>query len=96
MRYHYKTDGSEDGEIHCFKPGQPCAAGKDHLKSATENLSKSAVCTDDKDPFASDTDDDELEENETLIDEGSSESDGTGDDNGSGDDDGSASDELED
>ena len=26
------TDGSEDAEIHCLKPSQPCAAGLDQLK----------------------------------------------------------------
>ncbi|XP_020608795.1 growth arrest-specific protein 8-like [Orbicella faveolata] len=26
------TDGSEDAEIHCLKPSQPCAAGLDRLK----------------------------------------------------------------
>ena len=32
------VDGSEDDAIHCFKESQPCAAGREMLKSQMEVL----------------------------------------------------------
>ena len=32
------TDGSDDNHIHCFKAGQPCAAGKSRLEEETRKL----------------------------------------------------------
>ena len=29
-------DGSDDEKIHCFKPGQPCAAGRELLSEETK------------------------------------------------------------
>ena len=37
------VDGSEDDTVHCFKEAQPCAAGREMLKSqmeGTERLGK--------------------------------------------------------
>ncbi len=48
------TDGSDDDLIHCFKEVQPCAEEGDD-----DNLS---------DPFACDSDEDEMEENEVIVD----------------------------
>ena len=32
------VDGSEDDAVHCFKESQPCAAGREMLKSQMEVL----------------------------------------------------------
>ena len=37
------VDGSEDDAIHCLKESQPCAAGREMLKSQTEVLKDFAV-----------------------------------------------------
>lgn len=41
-------DGSEDGQIHCLKEGQPCHAGQDRLASIQQSLTSSHAT----DPFA--------------------------------------------
>ena len=46
------NDGSCDDQIHCFKPEQPCSAGRELLKSQLRILSK-------PDPFTSDSIDDD-------------------------------------
>ena len=46
------TDGSQDEEIHCFKPGQLCQEGRGVLQEATQRISAQKSETDD-DPFAS-------------------------------------------
>ena len=64
------TDGSDDRNIHCFKSGQPCEAGRSVLEAETQKLL--ATSPDelvDNDPFATDTDEEEVESNEVLIDE---------------------------
>ena len=64
------TDSSDDHNIYCFKPGQPCEAGRSILEAETQ---KHLVASADKgvhvDPFATDTDDEEVKNNEVLIDE---------------------------
>lgn len=50
-------DGSDDDEIHCFKSGQPCADGRSPEQPSSNT-----------DPFASDIDSDD-NENEVCIDE---------------------------
>ena len=61
------TDGSEDANIHCFKPGQPCEAGQSFLAEKMNNFSVETNETDD--PFSSDEDSEEAENNEVCIDE---------------------------
>ena len=66
------TDGSNDGSIHCFKEHQPCAEGKELLDKEMEKLRKKASNTENisaDDPFASDDDVSETENNEVCIDE---------------------------
>ncbi len=41
------VDGSEDGQIHCFKENQPCHVGLERLKVVQQAMSNSR----DKDPF---------------------------------------------
>ena len=60
--------GNDDEKIHCFKPGQPCAGGITVLKRENKRLAE-ADDDDNSDPFASDEDKEENEENEALIDE---------------------------
>ena len=60
------TDGSDDDKIHCFKPGQPCAAGRIMLEEETK---KAQEVDDDRDPFVSDIDNEESKENEVTIDD---------------------------
>ena len=69
-------DGSEDSSIHSFKKGQPCGRGKDVLAERMANLDlpmedDSDLC----DPFASDNDEEKMENNEVCI-----EADDAGDD----------------
>ena len=53
-------DGSGDGNIHCFKPGQPCADGEKVLDDETKKLlAAAAELNDDNDPFADDCDKEE-------------------------------------
>ena len=65
------TDGSDDHKIHCFKPGQACKAGLHLLKEKNDELLRALdeERVADADPFASDTDDEEVENNELLVDE---------------------------
>lgn len=62
------VDGSNDDDIHCFKATQPCAAGRQLLKDEMEKLIAGEAEGNLTDPFASDVDDDEMEENEVCID----------------------------
>ena len=62
------TDGSDDNHIHCFKAGQPCAAGKSRLEEETKKLQDSGSAASlIEDPFASDEDSDEADNNEACI-----------------------------
>ena len=61
-------DGKQDDQIHCFKPGQPCAAGREVLAEETKRAQELAEGIDD--PFASDEDEEENDENEAIIDDG--------------------------
>lgn len=61
------VDSSDDDDkIHCFKPDQPCAAGRALLAEQTANIQE-AVDSDDL--FASNEDDDENDNNEATIEE---------------------------
>ena len=65
------ANSSNDSEIHCFKEGQPCEGGLSMLKDETQQLlQKLATSSDDdnEDPFADDSDADEMESNELCID----------------------------
>ena len=53
------TTGSEDEKIHCFKPGEPCEGCRSVL--ADEMKKPSTSDHDDSDLFASDNDEEELE-----------------------------------
>ena len=69
-------DGSKDSAIHSFKEGQPCGRGKDVLAERMEKLDLPMEADSDPcDPFASDDDEEEMENNEVCI-----EADDTGDD----------------
>ena len=59
------NDGSDDDHIHCFKENQPCAAGRQLLLEEMQELGEASSNL--SDPFASDTDNDEMEENEVCI-----------------------------
>ena len=59
------TNGSEDEKIHCFKPGQPCEDGRSVLAEKMKNFGTSSNDTDD--PFSSDEDPEETENNEVCI-----------------------------
>ena len=75
------TDGCDDDSIHCFKPGQPCEAGR---KVLLEEMGKFVADRDRvsiEDPFASDDDGEEDEVNEVLV----SEDDENGDDSNTAD-----------
>ena len=62
------TDGSDDNHIHCFKAGQPCAAGKSRLEEETRKLHASgSTASLMEDLFASDEDSDEADNNEGCI-----------------------------
>ena len=49
------VDGSDDDNIHCFKPGQPCNVGRNELRKQMDKLTDQDTDKDD-DPFASDID----------------------------------------
>ena len=71
------TDGRDDDIIHCFKPGQPCKAGRSVLVLESEKLTEaSSTAADDHDPFVSDADEEETENSEVLIDNGDDQVDG--------------------
>ena len=61
------TDGSEDANIHCFKPGQPCEVRRRFLAEKMKDFSVEINETDY--PFSSDEDSEEAENNEVCIDE---------------------------
>ena len=64
------TYDRDDHKVHCFKPGQPCGAKRSLLHTETQKLlTASRVNELDHDPFASDTDEEEAEKNEALIEE---------------------------
>lgn len=63
-------DGTDDSKIHCFKEGQPCAAGLAMLREANEKARETPAVSHD-DPFASDEDEEENENNEATIDDDS-------------------------
>ena len=60
-------DGSEDGEIHCFHPQQPCAAGLSLLQQETAKLNQDQSLPISEDPFANDEDEEETNINEVVI-----------------------------
>ena len=72
-------DGSQDDQIHCFKPGQPCADGRQFLAEEMEKTTSSTSNLE-EDPFASDDDEDEDNTNEALVDGDSGEDDFSFDD----------------
>ena len=65
-----KNDGSEDGDIHCFKKNQPCFAGAQLLQNQTDLLFDNNI---DKTPFAnleiSESDIEETNASFNLLDE---------------------------
>lgn len=63
MRHHHlHRCGSDDNHIHCFKAGQPCAAGKRRLEEETKKLQASVSAASlTQDPFASDEDSDKAD-----------------------------------
>ena len=63
------VDGSNDNEIHCFKPGQPCESGRLLLQQEMSQLNDSMQALDNDDPFASDEDEEENEANEACVDD---------------------------
>jgi hypothetical protein len=71
-------DGSDDHEIHCFKAGEPCAAGKSVLQEEMKELLVDVA--NNSDPFADEVAEDEMEDNEAFIDDDSDDSDNDGTD----------------
>ena len=61
-------DGSDDENIHCFKPGEPCEEGRSLLADKMKTFGTDHETNDD-DPFSLDEDPEELENNEICIDE---------------------------
>ena len=62
-----ETDGTEDGLVHCIKPGGVAADAAAEILAETGTLiAGSNKDLDDSDPFASD---EELEDDETCIDD---------------------------
>ena len=60
--------GCDDSKIHCFKPGQPCEAGRSVLADEMKKFNSSDdTGANDVDPFASDTDEEADDDNELLI-----------------------------
>ena len=60
------TDGSEDGSIHCLKPGQVAHSASDAIATETIRLnSTTPSCSVESDPF--DEVDAEMEEDESVI-----------------------------
>ena len=70
-----QLDGSEDNQIHCFKPGQPCEGGRSVLADKMQHFVAHPDEIDD--PF-SDEDPEETENNEICInsDQGEEDNDG--------------------
>ena len=60
------VDGSHDNKIGCFNGGQPCEAGRRLLQSENQKLLDASLDDYDTDPFASNIDEAETE-NEVLI-----------------------------
>ena len=60
-------DGSEDSEIHCFWPQQPCAEGSSLFQQETTKLSQ-AQSVISGDPFGNDEDEEETYANEVIVD----------------------------
>ena len=58
---------SEDDSIHCFKPGQPCEAGRKVLLEEMAKLAAERDRDSIEDPFASEDDGEEDEANEAVI-----------------------------
>ncbi len=61
------TSGNDDDRIYCFKPGQPCEAGRSVL---ADEMKKPTSDYDDTDPFESDNYEEEQFENELCIEGG--------------------------
>ena len=64
------TDGCDDDSIHCFKPGQPCEAGRKVLLEEMEKFVADRDRVSIEDPIASDDDGEEDEANENGDDDG--------------------------
>ena len=65
-----EVDGTHDGEIHCLKPGGVAADTRETINTETANLLAGVSEDDGEDPFTGlEEDDDELEENETVLDD---------------------------
>jgi len=65
-----EIDGTHNGEIHCLKPGGVAADARGAINTETANLLAGVSEDDDEDPFAGlEEDEDELEENETVLDD---------------------------
>ena len=62
-------DGKHDDEIHCFKSGQPCQAGRVVLQQKMVTFLSSDDDDDNSDLFASNDDEEETESNELLVDD---------------------------
>ena len=63
------TNGNDDNRIHCFKAGQPCATGKTRLEAEMQKLHASGNTKSlTQNPFASDEESDEADNNEACID----------------------------
>ena len=61
-----QIDGAEDHVIHCFKEGEPCATGKDKLKSQLSVLSDEADLSN---PFITSSDEEDAAQDFNKIDE---------------------------
>ena len=60
---------THDGEIHCLKPGGVAADARGAINTEIANLLAGVSEDDDEDAFAGlEEDEDELEENETVLD----------------------------
>jgi len=65
-----KLDGTHNWEIHCLKPGGVAADAHGAINTETANLLAGVLEDDDEDPFVGlEEDEDELEENETVLDD---------------------------
>ncbi|KAG7255433.1 hypothetical protein CRUP_038017 [Coryphaenoides rupestris] len=74
-----KTDGSEDNLIHCFKEGQPCAAGQEALTQLHQRYQENRQAAEDEEDeeqllnnelvVLDDVDDEDAEDTDILIDE---------------------------
>ena len=76
-----KVDGSEDDNIHCFKESQPCAAGKEMLKTQMQVLQDAE---DEANPFSlisvTDSDVEEAANEVFILDDDDDDDDDTEDD----------------